>query len=88
MEPGYELTSANLMLALWVLGGVAAAIIIAIVLDSLLKKDNRMRRGGGARPNSLIDFFKRARHRLRTINREMENRRWHKHRNHERDKRL
>ncbi len=88
MEPGYQLTSANLMLALWVLGGLAVAVIVAIILDSFLKKGNRTHRAGGARSNSLLDFFKRARHRLRTINKEMENRRWHKHRNHERDKRL
>jgi hypothetical protein len=88
MEPGYQLTSANLMLALWVLGGLAAAIIVAIILDSFLKKGSRRRRAGGARSNPLSDFFKRPRHWLRTMSREMENRRWHKHRNHERDKRL
>jgi hypothetical protein len=88
MEPGYQLTSANLMLGLWVLGGLAVAIIVAIIVDSFLKKGNRTRRTSGARSNSLLDRFKRARHWQRTISKEMENRRWHKHRDHERDKRL
>ena len=88
MDPGYTLTSENIMLALWILGGLAAVIVLAIIVDSFLKQRHRSRHTAGSRTNFIVAYFKRTRHLQRTISREMGNRRWHKHRSHERDKRL